>query len=45
MDNQAIEMQMMRMQRSLEKNADKGSSTDIGSKEMSSMMTNLDATN
>ena len=33
------------MQRSLEKNADKGSSTDIGSKEMSSMMTNLDATN
>ena len=36
---------MTRMQRSLEKNADKGSSTDIGSKEMSSMMTNLDATN
>ena len=36
---------MMRMQKSIEKNHDKGSSTDVGSREMSSMMTNLDATN
>ena len=36
---------MMRMQKNIEMNREKGSSTDVGSKEMSSMMTNLDATN
>ena len=36
---------MTRMQKNISKNRDPGSSTDVGSHEMSSMMTNLDATN
>ena len=36
---------MMRMQKNISKNHEKGSSTDVGSLEMATMMTNLDSTN
>ena len=36
---------MNRMLKGIQKNHTDGSSTDVGSKEMSSMMTNLDASN
>lgn len=45
LDNQQIEVQMNRLLKGIQKNKDGASSTDLGSKDMSTMMTNLDASN